>query len=172
MNLITLFPFEGMRLWDKYIPFKATWQVVQILLGIPEHRYLEFGPEDMDNIVDDDGNYINDFRSRVPAKSDFFEERNGIKFVYRNNNLCCIEPDFSYCVVSDNFKFSGNGMDECERCKNKHNVIVYDKQYKFAVEDLGLIGSYRIADGLYKLYSKEEFDNTIRAIKILNNAIK
>ena len=172
MNIITLFPFEGILLFDKYIPFNATWQVVQILLGIPEHRYLDFDINDMDDIVGDAGNYINDFNSRIPTKSDFFEERNGVKFVYRNNNLCCIEPDCSYSVVSKNFKFSGNGVDECDRCKNKHNVIVYAKQQKFAVKDLGLIGRYCISCGLYKQYSKEEFDNTMKIIKFINNITK
>ncbi len=167
MSIITLFPYEGIKLWNKYIPFEATWQAVQEILGKPEHRYMDFGPEDSDDIVDDNGYYKNDYRNEAPIKEDFFEERNEVKFVYRNNCLCSIEPIGEYSIIYGDIVFNSNGIDECEMCKKKYTVKEYKKGHKFAVKELGLVGSCRANLGLYQLCSKNEFDSKLEIRDIL-----
>lgn len=167
MNIITLFPFDGIEFQDKYIKFNSDWRTVENILGQPEHRYMDFDIFDFEDIVDEEGHYKYDYRIEAPIKKNFFEEHNGIRFVYHNNKLCSIEPDNSYYVRYNDVLLHNKGFEEHKQCKELYTLKEYIKGRKFAVMDLGVIGTRKEGFGFQKIYSKDEFGKTIELMELL-----
>ena len=107
---ITVDPFRGVEIDGAYVSFGTHWQAVEEKLGAPEHRYVGYTPDDALMILGKRGEHIQDYLDVPLPKGGFEEERNGIRFIYRDFLLVTVWVSGETVVAVGEVLLHGNGI--------------------------------------------------------------
>lgn len=91
MYKVKLYPYQWAKICFTKINFGSTWEEVQAILGKPKKRYMEIDSKDFNSILIQFGKHRWNYRNRKPIKGDFLEDRDNVRFIYKDYKLCSLE---------------------------------------------------------------------------------
>lgn len=91
MYKVKLYPYQWAKISFTKINFGSTWEEVQAILGKPKKRYMEIDSKDFNSILIQFGKHRWNYRNHKPIKGDFLEDRDNVRFIYKDYKLCSLE---------------------------------------------------------------------------------
>lgn len=166
MYKVKLYPYKWAKICFSKIYFGTDWKEVQKTLGKPQRRYMEIGSNDFNYILIQFGKHRWNYRNRKPIKGDFVEDRDNIRFVYKDYKLCSLEVIGRGAVhLDDEYLKLNIPLNE----RTDEDAIydeIFEKMKVCILQEFGMIIKL-YGNTTYNIYEKNEFEEDVKSYRML-----
>lgn len=170
MYKVKLYPYKWAKICFTKINFGSTWEEVQAILGKPKKRYMESDSKDFNSILIQFGKHRWNYRNHKPIKGDFLEDRDNVRFIYKDYKLCSLEVIGRGAVhLADEYLERNIPLGE----RTDEDVIydnIFDKMKVCILGDFGMI-IQMYGNTKYILSDKNEFKENVESYRMVYGVI-